>query len=247
MADTALFALRRVRRALRDAVRRRPPLYAVVRFIKYGPYRGLCDDRARLDLLHRAEAEDWRVLYLGSGGRRQPGMINLDITAETGPDVVGDGFMLPFGRDVFDAIFCESVIEHVPDPERFLAAASQSLKPGGLWYLEVPFLQPFHSEADFQRWTAPGFQDALRRAGLKPVACGTHMGPAFMLQWILKEWIGLLLCFGSTRLFRIWCWLLGFLFSPLLLLDPLLMRLPASAGLACAHYHIAMRPRLDEP
>jgi len=226
---------------LRSFIRRRPLLYAVIRFFKYGPYRGLTRSRPRQELLARAVREDWRMLYLGSGGRRQQGMINLDVTAETGPDIVGDGYHLPFAPGTFDAIFCESVIEHVEDPERFLASASQSLKPGGLWYLEVPFLQPRHAAADFQRWTKEGFIAALARAGLEAVESKAHTGPGFMIAWLLKEWLALILSFGNPRLFHLEAWFFGFVFSPLLLLDPILLRLDLGDGLACAFFHIARR------
>ena len=234
--------LRRLRLGAREWVRRHRRLYVLVRILKYGPYRGFTDERARRLLLERAEREGWRVLYLGSGGRRQPGMVNLDITWDTGPDVVGDGFRLPFADASFDAIFCESVIEHVPDPERFLAAASRTLKPGGSWYLEVPFLQPWHGGADFQRWSVEGFRDALCRAGLEPVEAGLHMGPGFGLMWIVREWLALAFSCGFAPLRAAWRWGLGFVLSPLLLADPLLMRLPGASELACANWHIARRP-----
>jgi len=232
--------LRRLRLWARAEVRHRPRLLAAVRVLKYAPYRGFVDDRARRALLARTVGG--RVLYLGSGGRRQPGMVNLDITWETGPDVVGDGYRLPFADATFDAIFCESVIEHVPDPEGFLVAASRALKPGGYWYLEVPFLQPRHGGADFQRWTEEGFREALRRCGLEPVASGPHMGQGFTLMWIAREWLAVALSGGWPPLRRVWWWLLGFALCPLLLLDPLLMRLPGGADLACATYHISRRP-----
>lgn len=227
---------------LRDRVRRRRRLHAIVRFLKYGPCRGFVDDRARQVLLREAAAGHWRILYLGMGGRRQEGMVNLDITAETGPDIVGDGYRLPFADGCFDAIFCESVIEHVSDPERFLARATASLRPGGLWYLEVPFLQPRHGGVDFQRWTIAGFQESLRRAGLEPVAAGLHMGPGFMIFWILGEWLALGFSLGFPPLRALLKWLLGFLLAPILLLDFPLMRMPGSQDLACAHYHVARRP-----
>ena len=237
--------IRRLRLQARAWSRRHPRFHACVRLLKHGPYRGFTDERARDSLLREARTANWRVLYLGSGGRRQSGMVNLDVTWETGPDVVGDGFRLPFADATFDAIFCESVIEHVPDPEAFLSAAGRALKPGGYWYLEVPFLQPFHGGTDFQRWTIAGFHRTLLRVGLAPLASGLHMGPGFMVMWMLREWLALALSGGNAPLRSVWHWLWGFGLSPLLLTDLLLMRLPGAADLACAHYHIARRPLGD--
>ncbi|NGM24201.1 class I SAM-dependent methyltransferase [Roseomonas stagni] len=234
--------LRHLRLVARGRVRRMPRLYTMVRLLKYGPYRGFTGGQPCQDLLAQARAEGWRVLHLGSGGRHLPGMVNVDIDAETGPDVVANGHELPFADGCFDLIWCEFVVEHVEDPEAFLAHASRCLRPGGYWCLTAPFLQPFHAGADFGRWTRAGFQAALRRAGLEPVAAGTFMGPGFMLAWILREWIALLLSLGFAPLRQALRWLLLWPSAPLLLTDLLLLRLRGADELACDTWHIARRP-----
>ena len=107
----------------------------------------------------------WRMLNR-SCGRRDARMINLDVTLVTGPDVVGDGYRLPFREGTFDVIFCDYVIEHVPGAESILRAVRRALRPRGLFSLEVPFHQPVHGEADFPRWTQDGFVRAAERSGL---------------------------------------------------------------------------------
>lgn len=226
----------------RRIARRHRTLYAIVRIIKYGPITLSClrNQKRRRSLIARARGKGWRVLYLGSGGRRQLAMINLDITPVTGPDVVGDGYRLPFRNGTFDAILCEYVIEHVPDPEGFLAAAAQALKPEGLFYLEVPFLQPLHAQpTDFTRWTITGFTNAAQRAGLHVLETGLNSGPAFAMFWFLKEWTALLLSFGVGGLRRILSYLLGWLLAPLMVLDLVMLRLPGAAELASGYYVLA--------
>lgn len=230
------------RRRLRDAVRARPGLHRAVRVLKYGPYRGLVDDRAGHALLDQARREGWRVLHLGSGGRRREGMVNVDPLEVVAPDVVADGHCLPFPDGSFDLIWCEFVIEHVEDPERFLADATRCLRPGGQWFLAVPFLQPFHAGVDFQRWTLPGFQAALRRAGLQPMAAGPYTGPGFMLAWLLREVLAFLFSLGWAPLRAVLDWPLRWLFAPLLLLDLLLRRRPGVEAICCDIWHIARRP-----
>jgi len=215
-------------------------LYGFVRVVKYGPFMGIRDQRARHWLLSRARRQGWKLLYLGSGGRRQDGMINLDVTAVTGPDVVGNGHCPPFPDGTFDAVFCDYVIEHVHDPERFLAAASRVLKPDGIFYLEIPFLQPQHGGAsDFTRWSRRGFIEAADRAGLTVECSGIHLGPAFTLFWILKEWIALLLSGGIRPLFILLNYLLSWILSPLLLLDLAMLRMPGADQLAAGFYVVA--------
>ncbi len=221
----------------RQMARRRPCLYALVRLVKYGPYHGIRNDRLRRHLLEQAKNEGWRLLYLGSGGRRQTGMVNVDITPVTGPDVVGDGYHLPFADGIFDAIFCDYVIEHVADPERFLAAAGSSLKPRGLFYLEIPFLQPFHgSPSDFTRWTINGLRTAAQRSGFTVVDTGVHLGPAYMLWWILSEWLAAFFSFNSRRLRTVFSYCLRWLLAPLQLLDLLMLRMAPAADLAAGLY-----------
>jgi SAM-dependent methyltransferase len=238
----ALAQLKRMRRRARAWLRSHRQLYRLFRIVKYGPFTGFTHEAPRRALLKRGRAAGWRLLYLGSGGRRQPGMVNLDITDVTGPDVVGDGYRLPFADATFDAVVCEYVIEHVPDPEGFMAASSRVLKPDGYWYLHVPFLQPVHADGiDYQRWTRRGFEQALARVGLQIVDSGVHTGPAMVLFWILKDTLALLLSLGWRPLFWVIRYLLAWLLTPLLLLDLLAMRLPAAEDLACGYYVIARR------
>jgi SAM-dependent methyltransferase len=231
-----------LRRRLRDWLRRRRALYAAFRIVKYAPFGGFTRQPARFALLERARCNGGLVLYLGSGGRRQPGMINLDVTAETGPDVVGDGYQLPFANNTFDAIVCEYVVEHVADPEAFLAAAGRVLKNNGSWYLHVPFLQPLHGDGiDYQRWTRRGFAAAAGRAGFEVVDSGVNQGPGFALFWLLKDVLALTVSLGWRPAFLVSRYLLAWLLTPLLLLDLLLLRLPMAEEMASGFYVVARR------
>jgi ubiquinone/menaquinone biosynthesis C-methylase UbiE len=44
----------------------------------------------------------------------------------------GDIFDLPFGDDSFDVVFSQTVLCHIPDPEKALAEIKRVLRPGGL-------------------------------------------------------------------------------------------------------------------
>ncbi len=229
-----------LRAQARDWSRRHPPIHVLVRLIKYGPIYGFRNRRFYTALVRQGMLDGWRMLNLGSGGRRHGGMVNVDITPVTGPDVVGDGFRLPFADATFDAVFCEYVIEHVPDPEAFLAAAGRLLKPEGVLYLEIPFLQPLHGEgADFMRWTRQGFTETAKRAGLEVMESGVHVGPAFTLYWLLKEWIAALFSLGLQPLFAVFRYVLGWLLVPLLLFDLVMMRLPLAENLANGFFVVA--------
>jgi SAM-dependent methyltransferase len=229
-----------LRRKARQVLRRNQLIYDVMRTVRYGPLYGIRDQRVRKALVRRARSEGWRTLNLGSGGRRMPDAINLDVTQVTGPDVVGDGNQLPFCDGMFDAIICDYVIEHVADPEGFLGEARRTLKPAGFFYLEVPFLQPLHGGGmDFTRWTRKGFVAAAERADLEVRDMGVHLGPAFTLHWILKEWIATLLSCALSPVYQVVRYVMGWVLAPLLLLDALMLHLPWAENLANGFYVVA--------
>lgn len=78
-----------------------------------------------------------------------------------GPDVDGDACRMPFRSDSVDAVICKDVLEHVVDPAGAAREIYRVLRPGGLAYVSVPFLHPYHGDAkrglsDFWRFTEDG-------------------------------------------------------------------------------------------
>jgi SAM-dependent methyltransferase len=59
--------------------------------------------------------------------------------ASTGATVfVGDIMDAPFPPESFDVITCFDVLEHLYQPRRVMARVSEWLKPGGIFYVQVP-------------------------------------------------------------------------------------------------------------
>lgn len=86
------------------------------------------------------------------------------------PDVFANAESLPFADEVFDAIACFEVLEHLRDPQKAINEARRVLRPGGLYVISVPFVYPLHDRpADFRRYTPFGLQQALTLAGLEVV------------------------------------------------------------------------------
>ena len=59
---------------------------------------------------------------------QSPGSVDVLLT---------DGRLLPFDSDSLDAIYCISVLEHVPDFEHAVAGMARALRPGGMLLLTV--------------------------------------------------------------------------------------------------------------
>jgi len=88
---------------------------------------------------------DGLALEVGSGGRFiEPRVIGMEITPCPTADLLGDVLDLPFGAEVFDFVFSQAVLEHVKDPQRAVDEMVRVLKPGGVFYCEVAFMQPVH-------------------------------------------------------------------------------------------------------
>jgi SAM-dependent methyltransferase len=66
---------------------------------------------------------------------------------------------LQFQDRTFDAAVCWSVLEHIPRPQAAIAEIYRVLKPGGLIWVQLPFLFPYHGgPRDYWRVTPSGLR-----------------------------------------------------------------------------------------
>jgi SAM-dependent methyltransferase len=118
-----------------------------------------------------------RVLDLGCGALGLRGLEpNLDITgvdlserpAYPGPFVRADAAAgLPFADDEFDLVYCSSVIEHVPPPQR-VSFAAEARRVGRGWFVQTParsFPVEPHSLLPFAHWLPPRLRKPYWRFG----------------------------------------------------------------------------------
>jgi SAM-dependent methyltransferase len=133
------------------------------------------------------------ILDCGSGLRPSylPNVVNFEVVDYPTTDVLGVGQALPFVDDCFDAVFSFAVLEHVTDPFACAAEIARVLKPGGVLFAVVPFLQPFHGYPDhYYNMTASGLQN-LFRPHLDVYESGIpEQGlPIYSLTWILNSYL----------------------------------------------------------
>jgi SAM-dependent methyltransferase len=193
---------------------------------------------AELARLLTAQPGTQSVLVIGAGPAGAPvaapgiSFVLTDVIAFPGIDVVCDAQELPFDDQSFDAVIGIAVLEHVPDPPRAVSEIYRVLRPGGLIYSEIPFLQQVHLGAwDFTRYTALGHRRLFRMFDTLP-AEPVVAGPASSLAWALHGFV--VGAFGRTR----FLWRLSHHGSRYLLawlphLDRLLVG-PAATDAACA-------------
>lgn len=181
------------------------------------------------------------ILNLGSGVTSiRPDVINIDFYPFQNVDFVADISNLPFEDGIADAVICECVLEHVKDPQAVVSEMHRVLKPGGLVYVVVPFVFPFHSSPyDYYRWSKTGVSELFKN--FKKVDFGIHFGPGNVAQWVLAEYFGTLLSFGLGKLHQILFMVFLVLFTPLCYLDYILNRFKTSENIASHIYFVGRK------
>lgn len=121
-----------------------------------------------------------------------PGAFLCDLTAIPKPD------------KSYDAILCNAVLEHVPNPQAVMAELQRLLTPGGSLIVSVPFLQPFHpTPFDFRRYTLTGLQQLGEDAGFRVV----EIRPVHTLAQTIGWLIWARLEEKRSRIRKLICWL----------------------------------------
>ena len=181
-----------------------------------------------------------RVLSAGSGTRRlSASTVNVDLFAFNGVNVVADLSDLPFHTNVFDAVTCEQVLEHVQHPLAVVAELYRVVKPGGLIHVASPFLFPWHaSPSDYTRWTQEGLRSLFPNCTVQQE--GIMAGPFSALNAFLPAFLATLFCFGSVRLQSILQWMILIPCAPIKLLDIVFARMPG-AKLCAANFFLIVR------
>lgn len=181
------------------------------------------------------------ILNLGSGRTNYgPRVVNLDIGPFSNVDVVAVGERLPIGNASLDAVITQGVLEHVPDLPATLAEIDRVLRPGGLVYHEIPFIQGFHgSPSDYRRFTLTGIGELA--LGYEILDAGVACGPSSAMLWISSEWLAMLFSFGNDVLFKAGRRGFAWLLSPIKLADAWLEQNPHAHLIASAFYIVARK------
>ena len=209
---------------------------------KLWPPTPCLDIGGRLRETLAALSPEARLLEVGNGGRRlRPNAINLDIGPYAEVDTIGDGTRMPFAHGSFDAAVCQGVLEHIPEPQAVVRNMLDVLRPGGIVYAEVPFIQGFHADpSDFQRYTIKGIDFLFR--DFEKLSSGTCVGPSSALAWVLREYMATF--FGAGRARAVASHIFGWLTFWIKYGDYLLIRNPEAHRIASAVFFLGRKPEL---
>lgn len=181
------------------------------------------------------------MLNVGAGVHRpHPDIVNTDIFYYEGIDLVANAEELPLASNSVDAIVCESLLEHVPNPKKIVTDMYRVLKPGGQMYIVIPFVYPFHAcPNDFYRWSITGLKELLKDGEIEKI--GTRAGPSSALTGQLGTWFAIVFSFGYEPLYNIMSLVGLVLFCPLKFLDWIFGRFPTAIHGAGQFYAVARK------
>lgn len=178
-----------------------------------------------------------RVLALGSNSPpeyfreiRARELIQIDIKKFEFVDMVVDAEILSehFEEASFDLVLSTSMLEHTPRPDSVFCEVNKVLKPGGLFFVEVPWIYPLHAEPyDYWRFSMYGLESLASRSGFDVLSTGTVASPHGALYLFLKAYFSEVLSFGSSILYYGLDYIFSFILWPLGLLE-FILRLKSS-------------------
>lgn len=122
------------------------------------------------------------IVELGSGSRRlRPDVTNVDLFSFPNVNIVADIASVPLESSFADLVILDSVIEHVADPVAVVREARRILKPGGVLFVNCPFIFPYHGyPGHYQCLTRDGLNHLLREFSSCEIQ--TTFGP--MTAWV---------------------------------------------------------------
>ncbi len=102
-------------------------------------------------------------LDLGGGARRLDArLVNLDLADLPEVDIAAPALPLPFRDASLGLVVAQEVLEHLADPAACLREIHRVLRPGGLLYLQTPWMLGWHSgPSDFWRFSQEGLGQLL--------------------------------------------------------------------------------------
>jgi SAM-dependent methyltransferase len=115
-------------------------------------------------------------------------LVESDVAHGPNTNIIIDAHQIPFQDQCFDLVIAQAVLEHVLDPFLCVKEIHRVLKPGGLVYAEIPFMQHVHGgKYDFHRFTHLGHRRLFRQ--FKEEKSGLIAGAGSMMAWSLLYFI----------------------------------------------------------
>jgi SAM-dependent methyltransferase len=126
--------------------------------------------------------------------------VESDVSFGPRTQVILDAHQVPYADGAFDCVIAQAVLEHVLDPVKCVKEIFRVLRPGGVIYTEIPFMQQVHGGAyDFTRYSMSGHRRLLRN--FKEVKSGALVGVGTAFLWSYEHLM--LALFGRSNALRL--------------------------------------------
>jgi glycosyltransferase involved in cell wall biosynthesis/SAM-dependent methyltransferase len=129
-------------------------------------------------------------LNIGAGATtaKMRNCIEMEYSIWKNTDIVGDAHYLPFQDEMFDAVVCFNVFEHLSNPTIAAKEIFRILKPNGKLILRTAFLQPLHeAPIHFYNATKYGVMNWFSNFDIEMCHVSENFNPAFTLGWLASE------------------------------------------------------------
>jgi SAM-dependent methyltransferase len=143
------------------------------------------------------------VVELGSGSRRlREDVVNLDLFGFPNVDVMSDIQETPLAEATIDYVVLDTVLEHVPNPQRVVGEIHRILKPGGRLLCITPFIFNYHGYPNhYCNFSKDGLEEIFRNFSDCTVAM--NIGPSSALTNLFSEYFALALSRGNKTAYTI--------------------------------------------
>lgn len=144
-----------------------------------------------------------RVVDIGSGSSRiREDVFNIDLFAFPQVNALADADRLPFKDNSVDFFILDTILEHVPQPQKIIDEIRRCLKPAGEVICITTFIFPFHGyPAHYFNFTKNGLDFIFRDFTSAKVA--VNMGPTSALVNLVAEYFTVALAGKSHFLYTV--------------------------------------------
>ena len=131
--------------------------------------------------------------YLLSQAEQIEKYIGLDlednVIHDNAPDITWNEGVIPLNDGVIDCAMATEVLEHCPHPSAVLEEIYRVLRPGGMFFLTVPFIWPLHEVPyDYHRFTPFLLEKTLDECGFTNIELSALGGWDASLAQMLGLW-----------------------------------------------------------
>lgn len=187
-------------------------------------------------------SKDGRANYAFGAPPAGAKVVCVDIAARAGVDLVADAHDLHMvDSNTVDFVTTVSVLEHVQHPQQVVSEIFRILKPGGVVYVNVPFVFPFHADPnDFYRFSYRGVD--ILCAAFERIGSGFNRGPASTMQHLSVHFLAMLFSFNNKTLYGINVDIFKWLLFWMKYLDKFMARYSMAYVIHSGSYFIGRKP-----